>query len=259
VDDIRLAGAIRLAVLNDQPEIFYSIQGEGLSIGRPTIFVRTSLCNLHCVWCDTDYTWNWEGTPFAHVNDAEPGYTKFVKKDWSRKVPLQEVVAAISAIPCRRIVWTGGEPMMQQKALAALMQMLHDKDPQYHFEVETNGTYLPAADFDQYVHQYNVSPKLANSGNTVQLRERPKAMHFFAKSHAAFFKYVVANEVDLEEVLGLVKKYKIAHQRVWLMPQADSRKNIEAMRQEVVDLCLLHGFNYSDRLHVQIWDKKKGV
>ena len=68
---------MKLAKFGKGPEVFASIQGEGRNQGLFSVFVRTSLCNLHCVWCDTDYTWNWIGTRFAHVRDSEPGYSKF--------------------------------------------------------------------------------------------------------------------------------------------------------------------------------------
>jgi 7-carboxy-7-deazaguanine synthase len=250
---------IQLAILNGAPEIFYSIQGEGRSLGIPSIFVRTSLCNLHCVWCDTDYTWNWIGTPFEHAHDNQQGYQKFEKKDWLKKVALEEVVTQITKFPCKRIIWTGGEPMMQQKALIVLMQLLRSIDTTYFFEVETNGTYVPLPDFDALINQYNVSPKLENSGNPVRLREKPRTMQFFASNAKAGFKYVVANDSDTSEVLSLIKKYHLAANRVWLMPQADNRTSLETQRLAVVETCLEHGFNYSDRLHVQIWDSKKGV
>jgi 7-carboxy-7-deazaguanine synthase len=250
---------LQLAVLNGNPEIFYSIQGEGPSLGIPAIFVRTSLCNLHCTWCDTDYTWNWVGTPFEHQNDAQVGYQKFEKKDWLKKVALQDVVAGIKEFPCKRIIWTGGEPMMQQKALVTLMQMLRAEDAAYYFEVETNGTYQPTPEFDALINQYNVSPKLENSGNPLRLRDKSRAMQFFAKDAKAGFKFVVGNAADTYELLGLVRKYQLLTHRIWLMPQADNRQDLARQRQAVVETCLEHGFRYSDRLHVQIWDRKKGV
>ncbi len=250
---------IRLATLNGKAEIFYSIQGEGKSLGIPSIFVRTSLCNLHCIWCDTDYTWNWEGTPFAHLNDGQPAYRKFNKKEWQRKYPLKEVLERVQSYACRRIVWTGGEPMMQQPALIRLMQQLRHTDPDWYFEIETNGTYLPDHQLDSLINQYNVSPKLANSANAVRLRDKPKVMHRFAADEKAHFKFVVANEADILEVKALVSKYQIPKKRIWLMPQTAGRISLEQMRQEIVQICLEQGWNYSDRLHIQIWDTKKGV
>jgi 7-carboxy-7-deazaguanine synthase len=250
---------IQLAVLNGAPEIFYSIQGEGKSLGQPSIFVRTSLCNLHCVWCDTDYTWNWKGTPFVHEHDANPDYQKFDKTKHLKKVALTDVCSLIRTFPCKRIIWTGGEPMMQQKALTELMLMLKNDDPGYFFEIETNGTYLPNPAFDALINQYNVSPKLENSGNQARIRDKPAAMRAYAASEKANFKFVIGSSMDTIEVHGLIKKYQICKKQIWLMPQASNRTSLENARQNVVDLCLAHGYNYSDRLHVQIWDSKKGV
>ncbi len=72
---------MKLARFGDGAEIFHTLQGEGVSVGAPAVFVRFSLCNLHCVWCDTDHTWNFEGTPWKHEKDAEPGYVKHRKVD----------------------------------------------------------------------------------------------------------------------------------------------------------------------------------
>lgn len=250
---------LKLARLNGRPEVFYSIQGEGKNLGWPSIFVRTSLCNLHCVWCDTDYTWNWKGTRFPHRNDARPGYRKFDKKDWIAECTVDEVAALVADFPCHNVILTGGEPMIQQPALTDLMAVLRGKSAHYRFEVETNGTLLPSEAFDAAIDQYNVSPKLENSGNGRKLRERPAVYRFFAASPKANFKFVVADPADLEEVLGLIDRFGIAPEKVWLMPEGSSRQTLARRRKWLVDICKDYGFRYTDRLHVQIWGSKKGV
>lgn len=250
---------LKLARLNGRPEVFYSIQGEGKSLGWPSIFVRTSLCNLHCVWCDTDYTWNWKGTRFPHRNDARPGYRKFDKKDWIAECTVDEVAAMVADFPCHNVILTGGEPMIQQPVLTDLMAVLREKSDRYRFEVETNGTLLPSEAFDAAIDQYNVSPKLENSGNSRKLRERPAVYRFFAASPKANFKFVVADPADLEEVLGLIERFGIAPEKVWLMPEGSTRQTLARRRKWLVDICKDYGFRYTDRLHVQIWGSKKGV
>jgi 7-carboxy-7-deazaguanine synthase len=253
------SATLKLARLHGQPEIFHSIQGEGKSVGQPSVFVRTSLCNLHCIWCDTDYTWNWVGTRFAHVHDARAGYQKFVKKDWIAECAVTEVADAVARFGCENIILTGGEPMLQQPALVALANLLRSKSVHYRFEVETNGTLAPLADFDAAIDQYNVSPKLENSANPRRLREKPAALRFFAASPKANFKFVVAEKSDLDEVLVLLKTYAIAPEKVWLMPEGTSAAALAKRRKWLVEICKQHGFRYSDRLHVQIWGAKKGV
>lgn len=221
--------------------------------------MRTSLCNLHCIWCDTDYTWNWVGTRFPHVNDTKPGYQKFDKKKWIAECDIEAVAAAVAVFPCKNVIFTGGEPMLQQPALTTLMQLLRSKSPDYRFEVETNGTIVPTAAFDPAIDQYNVSPKLENSGNTRRLREKPAAYRFFAQSPKSNFKFVIAEKNDLEEVLVLLKTYAIAPEKVWLMPEGTSAKVLTRRRKWLVEICKAQGFHYSDRLHIQIWGAKKGV
>jgi 7-carboxy-7-deazaguanine synthase len=250
---------LKMARLNGQPEIFHSIQGEGKSLGLPSIFVRTSLCNLHCVWCDTDYTWNWVGTRFPHDNDVKPEYRKFDKKKWIAQCSVEEITERVAAFPCHNVILTGGEPMLQQAALADLMNALRMRTDAYRFEVETNGTLVPQPVFDAGIDQYNVSPKLENSGNTRKLREKPAAYRFFAESPKSNFKFVVAKQDDLTEVLELQNRYSIAAEKIWLMPEGRSRQTLTKRRQWLVELCKMHGFRYSDRLHVQIWGSKKGV
>ena len=221
--------------------------------------MRTSLCNLHCIWCDTDYTWNWTGTRFPHRNDSKPGYRKFDKKAWIAECAIEEVAATVAAFPSRNVILTGGEPMLQQPGLVNLMLALRQFHPDYRFEVETNGTLLPIPDFDAAIDQYNVSPKLENSNNTRKLREKPAVYPFFANNSKAHFKFVVAEKADLDEVLELVARYHIPPEKVWLMPEGFSRQMLAKRRPWLVEICKNNGFRYTDRLHVQIWGSKKGV
>ncbi|MCC7245426.1 MAG: 7-carboxy-7-deazaguanine synthase QueE [Saprospiraceae bacterium] len=250
---------LRLARLNGEPEIFHSIQGEGKSIGVPSVFVRTSLCNLHCIWCDTDYTWNWKGTRFTHHNDAQPGYEKFDKKRWIADCAIADVAEKVQRFRCPNIILTGGEPLIQQPALTELMRQLRETDSLYRFETETNGTLMPTADFDAAINQYNVSPKLENSNNVRRLREKPAVMRFLAQNPKSNFKFVLATQNDLKEVLELKKKYGISSEKIWLMPEGVSREQLAERREWLVDVCKNEGFRYSDRLHIQIWGSKKGV
>jgi 7-carboxy-7-deazaguanine synthase len=250
---------LRLARLHGQPEIFHSIQGEGKSLGVPSVFVRTSLCNLHCIWCDTDYTWNWTGTRFAHVHDARPDYQKFDKKTWIADCHVAEVATEVARFECPNVILTGGEPMLQQPALTRLMHLLRERMPRVRFETETNGTMVPSPEFDAAIDQYNVSPKLANSHNPQRLRERPAAYRFFSASPKANFKFVVAERADLDEVLRLVATYNLAPDQVFLMPEGTSRQALARRRKWLVEVCKSHKFRYTDRLHVQIWGSKKGV
>jgi 7-carboxy-7-deazaguanine synthase len=248
---------VKLAKLNGRPEIFYSIQGEGKSMGKPAIFVRTSLCNLHCVWCDTDYTWNWEKTPFKHVNDNKAGYSKYKKEEWIVEIDADEVLSKIKEHPCKRVILTGGEPLMQQKELTILAQLLHDDG--YFIEVETNGTLKPAPDFDSIINQYNVSPKLSNSDNSVQLREKEDVYKFFSKSDKSSFKFVIDDPKDLDEVTNLISKYNIHPSDVYLMPQGTNGAALNQKQQWLIEICKKHGYNYTDRLHIHIYGDKRGV
>jgi organic radical activating enzyme len=250
---------LKLARLHGAPEVFFSIQGEGKSIGVPSVFVRTTLCNLHCIWCDTDYTWNWKGTRFAHVHDTEPGYQKFDKKDWIAECSVAQIAEKILSFHCKNVILTGGEPLLQQPGLTALMQELRKTDAGFRFETETNGTLLPNADFDAAIDQYNISPKLENSGNSQKLREKPKALTFLAQNPKSNFKFVMEFPADLEELLRLKKRYNIAAEKIWLMPEGTSPAQLAERREWLVEICKQYNFRFSDRLHVQIWGPKKGV
>lgn len=250
---------LKLAVLNGKPEIFHTLQGEGISTGVPSVFVRSSLCNLHCSWCDTDYTWNWEGTPWTHENDQVAGYSKFKKSDYILECPVVDVVQHVKQFPCKNLILTGGEPLLQQSGWSALIQTLRASDPDYRFEVETNGTQLPTPEMAEAINQWNVSAKLSNSGNDAKLRDNPKAMQWFANSPKAWFKFVIQDPQDLSEMQQLEQKYSIPRERILLMPEGRDEETLRQRRLWLADLCRDHGYRFSDRLHIQLWGSKRGV
>lgn len=251
--------SLKLAKLNNGPEIFHTIQGEGVSMGVSSVFVRSSLCNLHCQWCDTDYTWNWQGTPWKHEKDSSPSYQKFKKEDYIVEMPVCEVADRIAAFPCQQVILTGGEPLLQDSAWLAMIQCLLEKDPSYRFEVETNGTITPSKELDQAVHQYNVSTKLENSGNKQSLRCNVKALAFFANSPKAWFKFVIAEESDLHEVESLISQHNIPREKILLMPEGRDDETLQKRRLWLADLCRDKNYRYSDRLHIQLWGSRRGV
>jgi 7-carboxy-7-deazaguanine synthase len=250
---------LKLARLNQEPEIFYTIQGEGKNLGHPSVFIRLSLCNLYCVWCDTDYTWNWKDTKFTHLKDIDPAYSKFSKEDYIIQLTNEEIIKTIQSYHCLNLVFTGGEPLAQQKELAILFGDLLATDPGYRVEIETNGTIIPSAETDRYSHQYNVSLKLSNSGVTEKERLKPAAIAFFAASSKSNLKFVIDTPADLDEVLQLVNDYHIDKRKVYLMPQGMTADLLREKQQWLIEKCKTFGFNYTDRLHIHIYGNKRGV
>ncbi len=252
---------MKLARLPDgEPEIFFTVQGEGRNVGLPSVFVRSSLCNLHCRWCDTDYTWNWEGTPFRHDRDEEPGYAKYRREDQIVELPVEAIVERAASFGCRNFVFTGGEPLLHEEDWVALMAGLRDRvGDACHFEIETNGTRMPGAGFLELIDQLNVSPKLANSGMKRELRIREPVLESLARTGLADFKFVVDSEDDLAEVLEIVTAIGTDPGRVFLMPRGISVDQLDERAAWLVGQCQERGFRYSDRLHVRLFGSRRGV
>ena len=245
---------LKLAKLGDKAEIFHTLQGEGVSMGVPSVFIRSSLCNLHCSWCDTAYTWNWEGTPWSHEDDE-----KYQKQDYIVTHSAKEVAETVKQYPCKNIILTGGEPLLQQEGWTGLIKSLRATDPSYRFEVETNGTQLPDAFMSEAVDQWNVSTKLSNSGNNEKLRIKDDAMQFFAAQENAWFKFVVQSAEDLAEVQELEARFSLPKERILLMPEGRDEVTLQKRRLWLADICRDQGYRFSDRLHIQLWGAKRGV
>lgn len=246
---------MKVAKLDGQPEIFETLQGEGKNLGKPAVFMRTSLCNLHCEWCDTPYTWRWEGSPWSH-DDPEKYYKQ---SEEILEMQPAEVAAEILKFPTRRVVFTGGEPMIQQAELVKVMSALKEADPSYQFEMETNGTKAPMPDLNELVDQFNVSPKLDNSNNSERLRERPEVYKYYVENPKAYFKFVVAGEEDVPEIKRLVETYQIPAEKIYLMPEGRTEEAVKLHSQQVAEICKDEGYTMTTRLQIAVWGTKRGV
>ncbi len=246
---------MKLARMPDgSPEIFYTLQGEGRHTGRPSVFIRASLCNLSCRWCDTPYTWNWDDTDFEH--DAG---TKFNREEQILDLSTSEITDSVKEFPCTNYVFTGGEPLLQEKSWNDLMQALTETSEICHFEIETNGTLFPRDEFLSHIHQFTVSPKLANSGISQDRRYNPEALSKLADTGKADFKFVVGGNADFSEIRAVIEECHLPADRIFLMPKAVSVQELEYRQSFVAELAQSNGFHYSDRLHLRLYGAKRGT
>ena len=222
-------------------ELFHTIQGEGQLIGVPSVFFRTSYCNLRCVWCDTPYT-SW------HPEDQD--------------ITVAESVAKITQYGCKHVVITGGEPFIQSEALIELCRELHARG--HHITIETNATRFAKVD----AHLISMSPKLRNSNPSADDRffkrhERdrihPDVIRKFLDAYTCQVKFVVDAPEDLVEIQALQKKIGIPAETILLMPQGTTPTVLQQKQEWLVNLCKKEGYRYSPRVHVDIWGDKRGV
>ena len=218
-------------------------------MGVPSIFFRTSGCNLRCHWCDTPYT------SFTPEN---------------KKINILEAVDLISAYKCKHVVITGGEPLIQSDKILTLCALL--KERAYHITIETNGTkYINR--IGTYCDLMSISPKLSDSAPKI---EQVKTDHWINKHEKdridiealtrllnncnCQFKFVVSNEHHIQEIEALQTVLpNLTNNLIYLMPEGRTEKEIRDKQEWVVDTCIKKGWLYSDRLHVRIWGDKRGV
>ncbi|MEO6387876.1 MAG: 7-carboxy-7-deazaguanine synthase QueE [Croceibacterium sp.] len=232
------------------PEIFASLQGEGPSQGKPCAFVRLSRCNLACVWCDTPYTWHFGGDDRPHR-----GGVTYPRVANQFTLDEDDVAMCIAALGQPRLVVTGGEPLLQAPALARMLALLPDAI----VEIETNGTVAPPPALDALVAQYNVSPKLAHSGNAAELALVPERLEQWAAEPRAVFKFVVAEPADVAEVLELASRFSIPRERVWLMAEGTDSATLAAREQWLAPLCIRERLTLSKRLHIDLFGDSRGT
>lgn len=222
-------------------EVFDSLQGEGVNTGKPCRFVRLALCNLHCHYCDTKYTWD---------------FAQFDYESEVRERALADVVEQLASAPSGHVVVTGGEPLLQQRALAKIFARV---PRELFLEIETNGTRVPSAALLERVDQWNVSPKLSSAGDSEALRIRPDALVALRDSGRAYLKLVVRSEHDRDEAEALRQRFGFARDRTLLMPEAATRDELEARSPVVAAWSRALSLRFSSRLHVTLWGGRRGT
>jgi 7-carboxy-7-deazaguanine synthase len=221
-------------------EIFYSIQGEGMLAGVPSVFIRTSGCNLRCTWCDTPYTsWNPEG----------------------REMSVDGIVEEARKFPASHAVVTGGEPLIAD-GIVELTETLADM----HITIETAGTVYKPVKCDLM----SISPKLSNStphdrdggrwaAQHDRLRTQFEVLKRLMTEHEYQLKFVVTAPEDLREIENIVSETGASRGRVVLMPEGTDAAALIERANWIVETCKISGFRYSPRLHIDLFGNRRGV
>ncbi len=227
-------------------ELFYSVQGEGMLTGVPSVFVRTSGCNLRCRWCDTPYaSWQPEGqqmTPAA-------------------------ILAEVGKFPARHVVLTGGEPMIAP-GMAELASLLREQG--YHITIETAGTVLPAGIACDLA---SLSPKLGNSTPLAseadaawrtkheQTRWQPAVVRAWLEQYPYQLKFVLSAPADLMEITNALAELAlpVPAAQILLMPEGRDAPSLAAKDAWLVELCKAHGYRYCRRLHIDLFGNQRGT
>ncbi len=219
-------------------ELFYSLQGEGSLVGVPSIFIRTSGCNLRCRWCDTPYTsWQPEGA------------------EWT----LERILDEVKSHGARHVVVTGGEPMIAPEILPLTERL---RAAGRHITIETAGTVFEPVACDLM----SISPKLSNStpegrfqAPHERLRIQPKVLGELMARYEYQLKFVMERPEDLAEVRALVELLRADGERVILMPEGTDRERLGERSMWLAEICKQEGFRFSNRLHVDLWGNQRGV
>lgn len=244
-------------------EQFLSIQGEGRTMGKPAYFLRLKSCNLLCGGKGTDKDGKLHNGATWRCDTIEV-WLKGISKSFDEIVEGFGGLEFIENVAnqTHHLIITGGEPLLHRETLKHFINYLYRRCGARHgspkVEVETNGT-IRAEGLLGMVDYWNVSPKLANSGIPKDKRIMAHTLAEFSRNNDAIFKFVVSDALDYQEIHLLALSLGLSKQQIWLMPAADNRKDLVKVSQFVAQICFKHGFNYSSRLHVQIWDKKTGV
>jgi organic radical activating enzyme len=179
----------------------------------------------------------------------------FNPKKELRVLGSDDVLAQLLAFDVDTIVISGGEPLSQQYRLVGIARGLVEAGRR--LEIETNGTRVPRSDLVEVGAQFNVSPKLAHSGDPAGRRLVPEALRALAALPHVSFKFVCRSEADLDEVGAIVERY--GTRPVWIMPEGRTGNEINARLAELADQIVARGWNLTTRLHVVAWGERRGI
>ncbi|MCC6415927.1 MAG: 7-carboxy-7-deazaguanine synthase QueE [Opitutaceae bacterium] len=226
-------------------EIFHSLQGEGVLVGVPSVFVRTSGCNLRCNWCDTPYaSWQPEG----------------------KQMPVAEIVAEVNRhAPTRHVVLTGGEPMLARELPELAAEL---RQTGWHITIETAGTIAPGGIACDLA---SISPKLTNSAPDArldeawrkkheQIRWQPEVVRAWIAAYDFQLKFVVAREADVAEIEMMLRELPpVPPHQVLLMPEGTDLATLRQRASWLPGLCKARGYRYAHRLHVELFGHTRGT
>lgn len=250
LNQVRLSMKNKLAI----SEVFYSIQGEGKTVGIPSVFVRLGGCNLMCGGMGTQFDGELHNDAEWRCDTVEV-WMKAQSKEINQVLD-DECIEAIKN--GAHVILTGGEPTMQQNGLEEFIKYIQlNINNKTFFEVETNGTILPNEFLLQNINLWNCSPKLGNSGNDRSITYKPEVIQEL-NTRNTIFKFVVNAEKEWQEIkedyLPLVDRNK-----VYLMPAGENQDLLNENKERVVNLAKDNYLNFTTRLHIEIWNKKTGV
>jgi organic radical activating enzyme len=224
-------------------EVFYSLQGEGSTMGVPAVFLRLAGCNLKCgmesgSWqCDSIEVWQ-KGKSLEFAEILSKGNVDRLRNG-------------------AHLIITGGEPLIQQVRIDSYLDWFRKT---YKFfpviEIETNGTIQPKQRLLWRIDQWNCSPKLSNSGESIERRFNINALLAFNKMDT-IFKFVVTKESDWKEISEFTNI--ISKRKIWLMPGASDINELLEKNKLVSEMALKYQVNFSTRLQIEIWNKTTGV
>jgi organic radical activating enzyme len=240
-----------------------TIQGEGKRVGNPSVFIRFGKCNLRCPGFDVEYE-----TPSGIKKcscDSFHAVDIAFKDQWYQFATASDLINEVNKyIPNYKvdIVVTGGEPLLywNNKEFQKFLEYysLHN----FHITIETNGS-LPITINKPYQKDilYSMSVKLSNSGEKLEKRLNFKSLnHIIENSKENYLKFVINKDFlskaqnEIDTILNNISKTD-----VYLMPMGDTSSQIDQNALSVINMALKNGYKYSDRLHIRVWDNKRGV
>jgi organic radical activating enzyme len=245
-------------------EIFYSIQGEGLYSGTPSLFIRLGGCNLRCPGFGVTYSI--DGQTYTSCDSFNAVDKKLFSKTWRPYSDTQTLLHTIKEsiphnLPCD-IVITGGEPLLNAKdpLLIELIEILITQN--YRITFETNATqeidFMTTPIYQECT--FALAVKLKNAGEEEKKRINHKALKAFTQNANCFFKFVLNRKSCKEgktEIEAITSPYP--NTPIYCMPLGQTHEKMREHDHAVFEFCIQHNYHYSDRIHIRIFGEKGGV